>query len=153
MTTRLSIRCIHHRIGDGGAFYLPCCWETLAAIAACDHCCGVRPTISSGGPPPRAPAVAGHFSARSIGRASNGLRVPIAHPHHSVPHARQSGPPPSNRISEISVRLFMARTLAPLPFCPLDLFLGRRCEKQATLRQVKFAPFGNNWNGFRISGL
>jgi hypothetical protein len=49
---------------------------------------------------------------------------PDCSPHHSVPHARQSGPPPSNRISEISVRLFMARTLAPLPFCPLDLFLG-----------------------------
>jgi hypothetical protein len=42
-------------------FYLPCCWETLAVMAARDHCCDVRPTIPSGEPPPGAPAAAGTF--------------------------------------------------------------------------------------------
>jgi hypothetical protein len=100
----------------GGAFYLPCCWETLAVSVARDHCCGVRPTIPSGEPPPGAPAAAGHFSARLIGRAFRGLRVPIATPtFKACPHAQQSGPP-SHWIAEISVRLFMAGTLAPLLF-------------------------------------
>ena len=32
-----------HSGGDDGAFYLPCCWETLAVNAARDHCCGILP--------------------------------------------------------------------------------------------------------------
>ena len=74
-------------------FYLPCCWETLAATAACDHCFGVRPTHPIGRTPAQSPSWAGHFSARSIGRASKGLRVPIANPPQSVPPRWAIGTP------------------------------------------------------------
>jgi hypothetical protein len=56
--------------------------------------------------------------------------------------------PPSRRISEISVRLFMARTLAQRPFCLLERPLPASCGKRATPEQVKSAPVGINWNGF-----
>jgi hypothetical protein len=104
------------RMGINGTFHLLCCRETLAVIAARHHGCGVRPTIPSGEPPPRAPAAAGHFSARLIGRAWKGLRVPIVTPtFKACPYAQQSGPP-SRWFFEMSVRLFMARTLARRSF-------------------------------------
>ena len=71
------------------------------------------PTITQVGPPPGAPAAAGHCSARSIGRASNGLRVPIAKaPPKRAATLGNRDPTPDNWISEISLRLFKARNLA-----------------------------------------
>ena len=139
--------------GDNGAFHLPCCRETLAVTVARDHCCGVRPTIPSGEPPPGAPAAAGHFSARSIGRACKGLRVPDCYPHlQSVPPRSAVGTP-SHRISEKPVRLFMARTLAQRPFCLLECPLPTSCRKRATPAQVKLAPVEINWNEFSSNAL
>ena len=51
-----------HSGGDGGAFYLPCCWETLAVTAACDHCCGVLPHHPIGRTPAQSPSCGGIFS-------------------------------------------------------------------------------------------
>jgi hypothetical protein len=49
-----------------GAFYLPCCWETLAVTAARDHCCAVLPHHHKGRTPARSPSRGGDFSAQSI---------------------------------------------------------------------------------------
>jgi hypothetical protein len=79
---------------------------------------------------------------------------PDCYPHlKACPHAQQSGPHPANWISEISVRLFMARTLAQRPFCLLERPLPTSCGKRATSEQVKSAPVGIDWNGFRNSDL
>jgi hypothetical protein len=80
-------------VGDDDAFYLPCCWDALTDVAARDHCFRVRPTIPSGEPPPRAPAAAGHFSARWIGRACMAAG-PDCYPHFpSVPPRSAIGTP------------------------------------------------------------
>jgi hypothetical protein len=47
--------------GDGGAFYLPCCWEALAVTEARDHCCGVLPHHRKGRTPARSPSRGGTF--------------------------------------------------------------------------------------------
>jgi hypothetical protein len=118
-----------------GAFYSPCCWEALAVTEARDHCCGVLPHHRKGRTPAQSPSWAGHFSARSIGRASKGLRVPIATPTKACPHAGQSGPQPDNWISEISVRLFMARTLAPLPIRLFGSSFGDEVLRKSNIEQ------------------
>jgi hypothetical protein len=43
----------------GGAFYLPCCGETLAVTAARDHCCEVLPHHIKGRTPRPEPQLGG----------------------------------------------------------------------------------------------
>jgi hypothetical protein len=81
---------------------------------------------------------------REIGRACKGLRVPIAYPTRSVPPRSAIGTPPNHCVSESSVRLFMVRTLTPLPLRLIGPSLARRCGKDTTQEQVRSAPVGIN---------
>jgi len=103
--------------------------------------------------PAQSPSCGGALSARLICRACVAAG-PDCYPPlpKRAPHARQSGPP-SHRISEMSVRLFMARTLARRAFRISERSLAIRCGKRATPEQSKTAPVGINWNGLRINGL
>ena len=119
-------RCARARPPSEGtaARHFPCCWETGAVNAACDHRSGVPPTIPSGDPRRQSPLPRGTFQhgGSFVQPKAPG---PDCSPHQSVPQARQSGPP-DNRISENSVRLFIARTFAPLPIRPSGrLFVTR----------------------------
>jgi hypothetical protein len=129
--------------------YLPCCWEALAAIARIIVVEFAPP--SHGGPPPRARLAAGTFSCgRWSSRPKNcGSRLL---PPPSVPHAGQSGPQPDNWISKISVRLFVARTLAPLPCQPWDRLLVTSVEKSNIEHEVWFSP-QLGWKGSKTGDL
>jgi hypothetical protein len=142
-----------HQLGDRPAFHLPCCRETLAVIGAQDHCCWVRPTIPSGEPPPRAPAVAGHFSGVSVLRRTGcGSRLLPPPSQKACPHAKQSGPPPAFGFQSFSAA-FYGPNLGATTLSSIEPPFGERCGKQAILEHVNLAPVRINWNEFSSNAL
>ena len=115
------------RLRRRGAFYLSCCWETLAAIAACDHCFGVRPTIPSGGPPPRAPAGRGTFQhGRSVVRPK-GCGSRLLPPPKRAPTLGNRDPNPTIGFLKSRCGFLWPELWRHCPFVRRIVFLVTRC--------------------------